>query len=498
MENKGKTPEQKPIETSAQSKIGSVALDAKQTQPIDSFEQARNKLYETYERRLRLNNKGRLAAYLSMGVTESIRKGNFDSRPEDLLYQGFFSREDATIHEKIDPEDTKSKEAILAEAQLRFRIHNDLLNGYLEKITPEMEQRALKYGSTGAILRGATINQESNKVFFSIPPEKAAQAKTFMEKAGIDFEKDDSMRDISYRGFINIIEAIKDQPKLTQKGFQALDWYFDSFNYQDHLEDFIDELDGYASEADYAFKEKLDEYKKHQTTLVKWQKANIAHTSASESERDLASNAKKVASKEELFHYLFEKTQKTVEEVELLKHKDANSSSSTPNRSSTTSISGNGYPNEAEKCHFAIHKIAEIIEKYDESADLYRGKIFNYDTHYNEETGQFERYAKKTRSEYVIIRFGANDHNNIIAIPIDDESAAMFVWRGQTGDNAEAWRTYFQDTSIRSRSTEVKRHVCNGYSKMGHHTSLSRQWKRAENDLKIELSNPQSTDDQEL
>ena len=436
-------------------------------------------VFSQYAERFRRSGRQLNKTYLSRGVAESIKKGLFNTDPDYLLTRGFFSKEDESIHDKIDPEDTNSEEVIRAEALLRSQIHRLILDDELDRIPSEMCQKALYDGSISAILTGATTTGPSGeKVTFSIPSRKSAEATEFMQNAGIDF-KDDGIRSLSYHGFINILEAIKDKPQVTEKGFQALDWYFDNFNYQDNYGEFLDKIGGYIEEADLAFKEKYDDYMETKKEQLK--------TKEIENKEDLLSELKEIANadkipREELFAYLDEKILRS-SNAELFQFKDKN------NPAERSSISSNGdWPNEREKCVFAKHKITEIIDKYDQSADFSLGQVFDYSYQQDEQTGEVKKIKKGTSREYVIVRFGANEYNNVIVIPIDDTSAAMFDWRGKTGDDAEAWRTIFKNTSIRTRDASISRRICNGYSKLGPIKSLNNEWDRVEKDLDIELS----------
>ena len=88
-----------------------------------------------------------------------------------------------------------------------------------------------------------------------------------------------------------------------------------------------------------------------------------------------------------------------------------------------------------------------------------------------------EKGKRGEKEDYIIACFENNESNNVIAIHIGKKSRAMFCWRGELGDDKEAWREYFRNSSIRNRSDEVKRFVCHGYNKEGF-VALDRQWGR--------------------
>lgn len=76
----------------------------------------------------------------------------------------------------------------------------------------------------------------------------------------------------------------------------------------------------------------------------------------------------------------------------------------------------------------------------------------------------------------MLIRFGNNNFNNVIAIHIGNDSRAVFAWCGKTGEDADAWRDIWR-SSIRGRNPDIKRFICKGYSKRGT-LALDAQWDR--------------------
>ena len=84
---------------------------------------------------------------------------------------------------------------------------------------------------------------------------------------------------------------------------------------------------------------------------------------------------------------------------------------------------------------------------------------------------------KKTKKQdYVVIRFGHNGFNNVIAIHVGNDSRAIFAWRGKTDNDADAWTEDWTGNS-RSRNSSIKRFVCSGYSEKGA-LALDDQWDR--------------------
>lgn len=220
------------------------------------------KMYNFYSEHFSKN----ASEWLAYGIFKAIERGTFDRLPTDtLIASGFQLREQDKIHDKLDPEDTLSAEASDAEHNLKVHVSRDLIGEKASDLSETEIKRAKLKGSLYSIYSGAKIDERSRKIVYAIPSEKGDEVRKFMEESGIDFRQfgeNARARALSYQGFANIIEAIKGDKKETERGFKALDWYFDNFGYgkEENIKAFLGTLESYEEAADDAWKTKYNEY----------------------------------------------------------------------------------------------------------------------------------------------------------------------------------------------------------------------------------------------
>ncbi len=231
----------------------------------ESLDSKAEKIYNVYSEHFSEN----APKWLAHGVSSAIERGTFNSLPTDsLVVSGFWSREQDKIHDKLDPEDVMSAEIIDAESSLKVHVARDLIGEKASDLSETEIKRAKLKGSLYSIYSGARIDEKSRKVVYAIPSERGGEVREFMEGSGIDFGQfgeSARARALSYQGFANIIETIKSDKKETERGFKALDWYFDNFGYgkEENIKAFLGTLGSYEEAADDAWKIKYNEYLDH-------------------------------------------------------------------------------------------------------------------------------------------------------------------------------------------------------------------------------------------
>lgn len=408
------------------------------------------KLYNFYEENFSKN----APRWVSFGVSNLLEKGVVDPPTDSLLRSGFLAREEDRIHERIDPDDTLSVDTIGAEAYLKIRVSRDLIGERVDTIHEGDLSSARRDGLLYAIYVGAYTDNRSGKITYSIPSEYGKEVIDFMQKNGLN-PGSEKLQLMSQNGFIGVMDAIKDDKKATEKGFETLDWYFDTFDYAKHMEEFMETMNEYGEESSQAFRDKFDEYLAYRKELIEWKEQRPQKED--EAIATLA-DSKKVTY-DDLMSYLQENTSGNGE-VDVFPLPDINDRKG----NHITKIKG-GHPSSTEKCTKAKLEI-ERIRDIDPGADFLIGTVF-------EENTEGKKIEKR---DYALIRFGNNNFNNVIAIHIGNDSRAVFAWRGKAGEDTDVWRDIWR-SSIRGRNPNIRRFTCKGYNKRGA-LALDDQWSR--------------------
>lgn len=416
----------------------------------ESAETRAEKLYNFYEDTFSKN----APRWVSFGVSSLLEKGIVNPPINSLLRSGFWAREEDHIHEQIDPSDNFSAKTIDAEANLKIQVSKELIEKRAETITEDSLRAAKRDGLMYAIYSGARINSRSGRIIYSIPSEYGKEVIDFMQESGLD-PNSEKLQLISQDGFISIMDAIKDDKKATEKGFKTLDWYFDTFGYAKHMNEFMETMNEYGEESDRAFRDKFNEYLAHRKELTEWNEQQPQK----EDEAIAALADSKKVTYSDLILYLQENMSEN-DEIDIFPLPNMNDRKG--NR--VTKIKGR-HPSDVEKCTKAKAEI-ERIREIDPSADFLMGAVF-------EENFEGKKVKKQ---DYVLVRFGNNNFNNVIAAHVGNDSRAVFAWRGKTGEDADAWQNIWR-SSIRDRNPDIKRFVCRGYNKKGT-LALDDQWGR--------------------
>jgi len=421
----------------------------------ESVEERAEELYNEYAE----NFSETAPKWASFGVSSLLEEGIIDPPTDSLLRRGFWYCEQNTIHERIDLEKQCSNKTIDTEFDLKTRVDKDLIDSRYNELSGDELHDAKRKGLLRAIYSGARVDSRTGKIYYSIPSERNNEITKFIAETEIDLN-DPNIQSMSRNGFIGILEAIKDDKKATKKGFMALDWYFDTFGYGQHMDEFINTMDAYQECADKLFGEKLNEYLAQKEEFKQWQEQQPSKQGEAISALADARNV----TQQEFISFLMRNMDRTDEggDVSMFPTQDTNN----PKNHHITNVSG-AHPASNEKCKKAKDELEEILE-IDPNASYAIGTVFERNS-----SGKI----KEKSQDYALIRFGYNGFNNVIAIHIGDDSKAIFCWRGKTGDDADGWRNYFRNASIRTRDTAVKRFICRGYGKKGF-SALDDQWSR--------------------
>ena len=170
------------------------------------------KLYNYYKETFPQN----APKWVSFGVASLLEKGITNPSTDALIRSGFWSREESKIHERIDPENTFSLDAIDAESSLKTLVTKEIIDKRAATVPGDELRDAKRNGLLYAVYTGARVDNRSGKIHYSIPFEKSNEVVKSMKENGVDPDSE-KVQLMSYNGFIGIVEAIKDDKKQPKK-----------------------------------------------------------------------------------------------------------------------------------------------------------------------------------------------------------------------------------------------------------------------------------------
>ena len=421
----------------------------------ESIEERIEKAYNYYN-----NNFSKDAIkWATYGVSTLLERGLTDIPKNAFISEGFAVREEGRIHERIDPENEYTEETLEGEHALKGNVQRDIISKRADELSNEDLLKAKHDGTLYAIYSGVRKEQLTEKPIFSIQSESGDDVIKMMKESGLN-PNDEGIRSMSYNGFLNIVDAIKDDSKSTEQGFKTLDWYVDTFKYQKHMHDLMAEAEE-RSEEDSLFKEKLDEYLNYRFKSEKEEAEKDLKLVKSREQKAIAKS--KPIEYKKLIDYLesnlIQEGNHDIFEAGNINYKTGAYANLPKSFSSSPSL--------RERSAFALEQV-EMIKNLDPDADFRYSRVYD-STEENKEDGERE-------ATHIIIRFGYNENNNVIAVPVSDKSRYMYVWKGKTGNDRDAWMPIFEGSS-RNRDDSVKAKMCKGYTKEGVE-ALRREWER--------------------
>ena len=368
--------------------------------------------------------------YFIEGALKNLADGHLAINPQGFILDGFNSIEKTSLEHNLS-EDEKSELA----KTIRYDILPDKISDWqgedaVEKTKSAEHEALIAAISSGAYLERAGFSSPA-KVKYNLPIFEHGDGalQSFMAENGVNIHGTEAEL-ASYDGFASIIEAIKDLPDETAKGFEALDWYVDNFEYVKHFKEFEDFIDGYQETADYAWKLKYEDYLNHlyakNPDLKNRPEAKVLPTI-----KDVVE-----ITEDELFEGLNgildlnESNTVRVKKRRVRKPRHPGPDILGPNGPREPSVRNNP-PTSYEKY---VKIVSEYIKlrKMDSSANAYKA-IFTD--------------GNGAEKQYRVLRFGdtKNGYNIAIAAPIEAASSdASFVFVGETGDNRDGWIDAFQ------------------------------------------------------
>ncbi|MBO4812889.1 hypothetical protein J5491_01950 [Candidatus Saccharibacteria bacterium] len=369
--------------------------------------------------------------YYVLGAMKSLADGDLAINPRGFIKDGFKEAEGKDLENKINEDQVEEfwQDFTLDsvnEKAAEWSVDEEKLH--------DAEKRALMSSiALGAFVEHTSLD-EPEKLRIALPIEQHGDGalQSFMEKNGVELEQGgessaeaEAVRDASFQGFANIVEAIKDNPDFTEEGFKALDWYFDNFKYgnKTNLDQFMGAMDAYEEISDDAWSKKLEEYfdsrKEIRDYFERQKKQEIPTLAEVEkiTEEDLNKMYEDMLAQMERdsavlgIPYIFPR----IERFPIYNHTGAVPPVNMP-------------PTSAQKLGKVVQEFTSI-KATDPFANVY--KVVFQD-------------SNNKNKDYIVLRYGVKNSNVAIAVPISNRSNdAAYVWIGQTGSNPDGWQDAF-------------------------------------------------------
>lgn len=458
-------------------------------QTTDALDRNAAKTYEYYEK-----HPAEAAKEWTMnGVVAELKRGQFDLPEEQVMYAGLWDDRESIL-ERIDPDGIFGHESIQAETDVKLALARYILDENPPRLTPEALKKARRAGIEKAVAIGAEVDPWRHKATFTMPVDKADELKHFMLSNGVDPEantlESEDLRLESYDGFFNIVRAMAEDPKSVEEGKKRLDWYYDTFGYRKHLDEFMTAFDSFRNESDVETQKILDDYRNQHPDGKRWQQfwSQFSMLDLQGISGAVPVGGKGVAQIDALIKTISGGSEEMFPDEGFFKNWSPMGGS--PDTTDLTDPRVRSFKQRLrrDRCNVAVQKAKEILVAHPD-ANINVAKISrNTDTDdlgqpLNPFAVQSARYGNNNRI-YVTVEYETETEdegittklNNVIAMPVTGEYAAVYAWCGM-GD----WRPFFTG-SIRSHGRMIFRHVAHDYTNRGM-DSLQREMELTEHDL---------------
>ena len=462
-------------------------------------------------------SKKNIVKWLSFGVSKYLEKGALNLSPNVLLHSGFLQKEGDRIHERLDPNDTFTEDNIELEGKAKLRIEKELIDVKSKDITDEEYREGRYRGLLRAIKVGARKDVRNGEIIYSFPPDIGEDVYDYMKDSGVDFAKRDNNKALrlSYQGFANIIDAIKNEggkneesgalDRETEKGFKALDWYFDSFRYgkdESNMTDFLSEMSLFQDNNDVAWTNKFDQYCEYRKETREYREALESRETQipelkeakeidleqleeyGELVKERSSDIERVCAYRELIEEQEELSPQQIREYEELIGKLASLKrpwnlrifpdiEQFPIINSSSGSSNIYYPVSLPKLNKAISEFSIIKGQLDQNASIYKCVFTD---------------SKQKDIDYLLVSFMYNNTNVAITVPIDSRSYnASYVWI-ENEDNDEktkgklGWMEAFvKNSNLIAPTSKYRARLRNDVWAHNHRESRKRNLNHVEN-----------------
>lgn len=390
--------------------------------------------------------------WVSAGVSQTLADGKFDDDIKaDWAKKGFDTKDIAAntdshyaqrgfsllerdkIRHNLGLDENMSYEALQAEKAVTNAIGHDIANT-MEIVDPDEVDRAKLDGVLRNVRMGAKVVRDEfgETVQFLIPPENKRSAWIFMTNMGLNFieyKEGSETVEASHEGFANIVKTISEckDEKTRETGAEMLDWYFDSFRFREHMEDFTDDMMGHYAVESKAWKDAYDDYTERRSEFKEFYERQKKVPEMVSVEQISEEEFYKLMS-EEAGDNFDRRNIPTFDKVTRAYDMRVGAATETPHR---TPEAPNFIP--------AGLKRKKLLEEYqgikaiDEDATVHRAV-------FKEKSGK--------PKQYIGLRFGMHGKNIIIFAPIQEASSdASYTWAGETGMDRDGWKSAFMGPS---------------------------------------------------
>ena len=218
--------------------------------------------------------------------TKSINGMLAGNREKDRFWREFTydvidekANEWEKAHNAIDAERDIIREAVSRGAYLEgagktelhttlpiFEQEDGILQNYMEKYNSSVEDKDIQLASYDgfANIIAKIVEQESNT-------KEATRLRSRREINNLTRVQDDDKDSLPELASNEMDMNERISGKATEEGFKALDWYFENFQYGEHIQNFLDSMEEYIEtrEPGREWVEKYEEYLEQNSTILK-------------------------------------------------------------------------------------------------------------------------------------------------------------------------------------------------------------------------------------
>ena len=396
---------------------------------IDAFGSPAHKAHDLKER-ITKDFSNNLPSIIKTGVMRLLVNNCFEFEKAFLLRAGLSAKYENDFYNLYDFSDKGVKESLESEANLKSQILDELVSKNLKKVSDEEYQANVREGILNAIILGGYEDTLAGKIVYTLPTQSAALKNLLFEnniKLG-----DVSVVRASFAGFVSLLELEKENPEISAESLEALDWYFEKFDYQKYYAEFVKTMNFYIDINDFDFERVALNYAYHR------QNKNERLVFKEIEGGDDADTIQRLAMAKSISH---DKMKDVLED-----YKFKNNFKKQFLQLDAAEFKGKAFKKLKEIYNFEAGTYAKAVREIKRIREL-----DNFASFFEAEVGV--NYANRPATKYLMVRFGFNGYNNVVVLKLLDGVQPVLAWRGKTGEDSDGFREYFKKAE-----NEIKRH----------------------------------------